>query len=418
MTFANWIHPLLFAGAAEWTPPDIENCVLWLDANQIAGFGDGDPLGVWQDESGLANDAAEGANPPTYLVNIQNGLPIVRFDGVDRLTVPNFATNNFVAITQMTSFVVYNPRGDAGYNVLNVGGAGQHWRFAGDGGFYNSYFRNARTVNNPPNQPNDAHFHLHTLRSGPTNTYVVRRDGVLASTYAQAWGVALADLVIANAGDAGGMAGDIAEIIVYARELTDDEVTVVESYLVAKWAGPYYGYGIYDTFTDINGTNLNVHVPEKGSWTEVDTGGLCDIQSNKAQITGAGVYTDPLFYAGPFDRATGREFVFTIKPGQLNQQMAIALWSGLNFDPVTGDKEHLMWFFSDGNIYCREAVEPAAGAYTTDERECRIVLKAVGAEYWYNGIMIADLAVNNGSPLYVGVAAKGGTWDFDFMSFG
>jgi len=186
---------------------------------------------------------------------------------------------------------------------------------------------------------------------------------------------------------------------------------------VEPTSDPYADYLMYDTFTDVNGTDLDAHTPEKGSWTEVDTGALCDIQSNKAQITGAGVYTDPLFYAGSFARETGQELVFTIKPGQTNQQLAIALWGGLDFNPVTGDKEHLMWFFSDGNLYCREAVEAAACAYTTDEVECKIILKAIGAEYWYDGVKVADLAVNSGDPLYVGVVAQGGVWDFDIITF-
>lgn len=286
---SNWIHPLLFAGGAVWTPLDIEGCVLWLDANQIAGFDDTDPLGVWQDMSGLANDAAEVANPPTYRTGIQNGLPIVRFNGVQRLTVTSFATNNFGGITQMTSFVVYNPRGDAGYNVLDCGTVGQHWRFA-DGGFYNSYFRTARTVNDPPNQPNDTNFHFHTLRSGPANAYDVFRDGLLDAEYPQNWGVASDDLIIANGGDAGGLAGDIAEIIIYARELTYAEITTVQDFLVAKWnlADLYRDYIVWDFFLDANGTLIHNHPPNKdlvgGGW--VSRAGAPQIQSNTLEGSG------------------------------------------------------------------------------------------------------------------------------------
>lgn len=177
-------------------------------------------------------------------------------------------------------------------------------------------------------------------------------------------------------------------------------------------------YLMYDTFTDENGVDLDDHNSEVGDWTEVDTGGKCDIQANKAQITGAGIWTDPLFRAGPFDRETGQELVFTIKPGQTTNQFAIGLWSGLNFDPGSGgDKAHIMWFYTGAKLYCREAAEPEFVTYTTDERECKIILKATGAEYWYNGEKIADLAVNSDDPLYIGVVARGGDWDISQLTY-
>lgn len=226
---------ILFRRESLWSPLDIPDCVLWLDAAQISGLSDGDPVTSWPDMSGLGNHAVEAVNPPTYKTGIQNGLPIVRFDGADRLTVASFATNNFGGITQMTTFVIYNPRGDTGYNVLDLGAIGQHWRFV-DGGFYCSYFRSTRSVNDPPGQPADSNFHYHTLRSGPVGAYDIWRNGVGGSEYAQSWGVTSDDLVIANGGDGGGLAGDIAEIIIYARELGDDEVATVEANVPqAKW---------------------------------------------------------------------------------------------------------------------------------------------------------------------------------------
>lgn len=177
-------------------------------------------------------------------------------------------------------------------------------------------------------------------------------------------------------------------------------------------------YHLHDTFTDSNGTDLDTHVSEVGGWTELDTGGLLDIQSNMAELTGNNDYADPVFFAGPFARSAGQELLFNIEPGQTNSQLAIGLWSGIDLNPSTGDREHLMWFFGNGSIYCRETgAEGAAGAYTTDKRECKIVVLPTGAEYWYNGIKIAELAVNSGDPLYVGISVLTGVWKFDDLSF-
>jgi hypothetical protein len=45
---------------------------------------DGDPVGGWQDQSGNGNKATQGTSTkrPALKLNIQNGLPVVRFDGV------------------------------------------------------------------------------------------------------------------------------------------------------------------------------------------------------------------------------------------------------------------------------------------------------------------------------------------------
>lgn len=415
---AHWIHPVLFAGGAKrWSPLDLGALLeLWLDASQIEGHSDGDPVGLWPDLSGNARDVTAGGGlRPTYREAVQNGLAVVEFDGVGHQMTMDFSTP--VAPGNLTIICALNHQGDlatsddrlmdttTGRLIVSLMS-----NAVGVVGYYDTAWRNIAPAMNGPQ--------VLTWLLDVGGAEMFRNGRAIGPGAFAARGFGGATKLSGNKGGVSSLVeGTLWELLICSTALGAGVHAQAINYLLDKWADEYFYYLIYDTFTDINGTDLDAHVPEKGAWTEVDTGGLCDIQSNKAQITGAGVYTDPLFYAGPFPRVTGAELVFTIKPGQLNQQMGIALWDGLNFDPGTGDKEHLMWFFSDGNIYCREAVEPAAVAYTTDEVECKIVLKAVGAEYWYNGVMVADLAVNSGGPLYVGVAAKGGTWDFDFISY-
>jgi len=216
-------------------PLQYDGMVLWLAADKISGLSDGAEVTTWSDESGQGNDATEATNKPTYETNEQNGLPVVRFAGSDRLTVSGFGTAEFSTITEMTTFVVYNPEGDTGYNVLDLGTTGQHWRFSGDGGMYNSFFRSSRTVNSPSGQPSADAAVYFTLRSGPANGYDVRRNGSLVAEYTQSWGVASDDLILANGGDGGLMAGYICEVIIYNDELSDAAVSAIETYLVDKW---------------------------------------------------------------------------------------------------------------------------------------------------------------------------------------
>jgi hypothetical protein len=65
-----------------FTPPS--NTVAWFKADELVGFVDNDPVGTWPDDSGAGNDVTgSGAVRPLYKTAIQNGLPIVRFDGTD-----------------------------------------------------------------------------------------------------------------------------------------------------------------------------------------------------------------------------------------------------------------------------------------------------------------------------------------------
>ncbi len=71
-------------GPPPFVPTDIAGCLLWLDAAQIVGLSDNDPVDTWSDLSGQANDATGVLTTrPLYKTNIINSKPIVRFDGVD-----------------------------------------------------------------------------------------------------------------------------------------------------------------------------------------------------------------------------------------------------------------------------------------------------------------------------------------------
>lgn len=58
---------------------------MWYDASQITGLSDGETVSPWPDESGNGHELLRTPTDdrPTYQTNEQNGLAIVRFDGVD-----------------------------------------------------------------------------------------------------------------------------------------------------------------------------------------------------------------------------------------------------------------------------------------------------------------------------------------------
>lgn len=75
---------VIYTGSTPFVPTDIAGLKLWIDANTLA-LSDNDPVATWTDLSGNGNDAdqATSGNRPLYKTNIQNGKPIIRFDGTD-----------------------------------------------------------------------------------------------------------------------------------------------------------------------------------------------------------------------------------------------------------------------------------------------------------------------------------------------
>ena len=69
-------------GATSFTPASIPGLQLWLDASQIVGLNDGDPVATWSDLSGVGNHLTQSivSSRPTYS---NTTSPCVIFDGVD-----------------------------------------------------------------------------------------------------------------------------------------------------------------------------------------------------------------------------------------------------------------------------------------------------------------------------------------------
>jgi hypothetical protein len=62
------------------TPDMLSGLGLWLKADAIAGLANGDLVSLWQDSSGNGfNGSNTGSNRPTYVTDAINGLPAVRF---------------------------------------------------------------------------------------------------------------------------------------------------------------------------------------------------------------------------------------------------------------------------------------------------------------------------------------------------
>ena len=213
----------------EFGESSVAGLEIWLKADSITGS-DGDFITTWSDASSANNDviqASSGAKP-TLQTNEINSLPVVRFDGGDYLSNASFA----VPMPCTIYFVSKNLSGGLGVAPFSAGSSSA--KGSGIIVQQNSGYMQPFDVVNY----NDATARLLTLVdvngvSGATG-YL---NGALESIAQPGVGTYSApfDVGRRNVSDLK-TAGDIAEILIYSGAHNSTERTIVESYLLTKYA--------------------------------------------------------------------------------------------------------------------------------------------------------------------------------------
>src|SRR5205085_5275761 len=100
-------------------PTQIGGLQAWYKADAL-GLHDGDPVATWTDSSGRghAGSAPGTAQRPSFVAAAVNGLPAVRFDGVDDLVQAKFPLAQ-----PATVVAVFRARTDTGANQYVADGA-------------------------------------------------------------------------------------------------------------------------------------------------------------------------------------------------------------------------------------------------------------------------------------------------------
>lgn len=290
--------PVEGAAGAPFSPDNLANLQLWLEADAITGLSDGDPVSTWLDSSAAGNDVTQsGTARPTYKTNIINGLPVVRFDGVDDymhvasalgittastvVVVVNIASSSRAgSAIKIGDSGISNPDDD-GWSL----GVGANTHDAAGNEVLGLYEQVAwidtnaawglglvvvvMTVNG-----SDPDFYKDRVNLGFGTSSAPRSPG--ANTYIGGGAAPVAGGGIARFWD-----DDIAEVLIYSRVLTPTERADIEDYLFAKYALAW------DDFDDANGTNLSGKADDLGNTWSVNAGTF-DIQSGEARVTSAG----------------------------------------------------------------------------------------------------------------------------------
>lgn len=224
----------------------IPNCILWLDANNSSALTlAGTNLTTWADESGTGNNAVNTANYPT--TNLNTALPVLGYGGQHTVS---FQGNNWLNVNLSSIDNDIN-----GYTVIAVDVANSA-AFSSTSYFFGSLYNGVdASLGMGYISPDAFRFQQYAddvTYTAPVNftaatprLWTGRLDsganqdiflnGVLKATrFADAPpGTLLSGLI--GSGSGGNYNGDLAEIIVYNRGLSDTERMAVEQYLTQKW---------------------------------------------------------------------------------------------------------------------------------------------------------------------------------------
>lgn len=233
----NWNNAI--PAALPFSPAQLPGLVGWWDAAQIGGLADASALATWPDLSGAGNDmlqATAGSRPAYHTAggNIINGLPAVRFDGVDNVMLT--AAPLDTGTDDFAMFVVYKRVSGETLNIMFAHGTGETNGVAIALVSSSVGYLTGGVSWNASSTPLDLNAHqVSLIRSGTT---VMRQDGATTSAPDT---VPVAPSGSASLGSHIGSAffnGVIAEAIFLNQAPSSADRLRLESYLRAKWGTP------------------------------------------------------------------------------------------------------------------------------------------------------------------------------------
>lgn len=231
---------MFVAGFAPRKPPFTATTVaglrLWMKADSITGKNDGDAVTQWNDSSGQGNNTTQavGGAQPTYRTSVQNGRPVVRFDGVDdnlltaiSSTVPSQASLTVLVCAKTTT--VTGAKRFCGYTSggWSAGLSGTAMRFTTaavkdyDSAASQWDISNFRVMT----YIFDSAFNLNWWNNGKALAQTTHTVDANSSTAAFAIGSSNNEF----------WTGDIAEVLVYSSALSDNDRIKVQNYLGSKY---------------------------------------------------------------------------------------------------------------------------------------------------------------------------------------
>lgn len=280
---------LVTALRAQTNPNDITGLQLWLDASDPNGNGttpaNASAITTWSDKSGNNRhatlfSAGSGVTNPAYYQNQINGKAVVRFTRTSATAGVGFSSPTDIrAMTspELTIFTVYKQGTRSGDQAVWGNDDGNWDRFffstrssTPDDGAVSIGNVNPTTVNVAGSGTLNAVQCLTAVysKAGGTNGSAIYLSGQLVQRFTDNTtnGTdALSVLRIGLDGDNNFYQGDMAEVIVYNRKLTDCQITQINRYLNIKYGVSFSAVNISaggaTTFQEGGSVTLNTTAP-------------------------------------------------------------------------------------------------------------------------------------------------------------
>jgi len=228
-----------------FVPNKIDSLVLWLDATDLGTIIEsGGAVSEWRDKSGNGNHATQftGSAQPLTGVNSLNGKNVIAFDGADDfLIVTPFATTINLTIILAVNVLSVNGVNSGLLSLNTLGSPGDGQIEGGLGSMFLARFNSTSLGStsfplSPSNLLNIPSIINYRLSANDSDT-VLRVSGVQEDTDTYNGGLASShNLRLGiNRGVTLPMEVDMAEVIIYNRDLALSEMIAVETYLMNKW---------------------------------------------------------------------------------------------------------------------------------------------------------------------------------------
>ena len=395
-----------------WTPSTpVNGLKLWLKADAGVTKDANNQISAWADQSGNGNNALQSTlgNQPLWVGSAVNGKPVVRFDGANDVITAAGVTGTMNAFTVIW---ITNPAQLSSYNQTLVasGGSSQFQsQNLGQGSAQVGIGSTAMTQGNGAGQipldtivPNTWQRFAFTMNGGPAAFY---KNGALVAsknmTLPSAWtGFQLG----VNSGDT--INGDLPEVLVYNRALSDAELQAVDTYLKNK----------YDTRPPLQRDMLGWWKLDDGSGIIAkDSSGL----DNHGVVSGSGSWNATGKIAGSYN-ANSTRITLPYSLIQTTKTLTFSCWfkttaGGVLFgtqEPTAGSPpvqtRQVIYVGNDGKLrgmfYNGGAITPITSSQVVNDGE------------WHQAILVGNTDTQS---LYLDGALVGtlaGTIDFQWLA--
>ncbi len=271
-------NPTIIGNSGPGGVGNSSNNRLWLMANQsvftdagTTSASNNQLIQQWNDVSGNGRNGIELTNKPTFMTNIVNSQPVVRFDNADRLLATGLTTGNSASVyvvAQYSSLPSTNPglvQGSPSGLGFDTNGNNKSigmWVSNAN----NAWGRAVQSDNTIVNLPTSSALSASTfysianvMNAGTTalNQYI---DNTLAGSIA--YNGTLKSWTDFGIGRQGGETwnGDIAEVIVYNAAVNASQRIILSNYLSAKYTTSLtVGNNVY-TMDDVGNGNFDFEV--------------------------------------------------------------------------------------------------------------------------------------------------------------